>query len=145
MKRVSITPMFVEFIPDQLDDGVLYISEKYSTVIHKCCCGCGEEVVTPLSPVEWQLRKKDDLVSLSPSIGNWNFSCQSHYWIRGNRVVWAGLMSETKIRRIQDRDRLDKENYIAMVNEHKFKEERKLPVLYRIWSRLRDLWAKAFK
>jgi len=41
---------FVEFIPDQLEDDTIYISIPYATVTHKCCCGCGTEVVTPLSP-----------------------------------------------------------------------------------------------
>jgi hypothetical protein len=47
---------FVEFIPDELDTGVLYISTTYATVVHKCCCGCGNEVVTPLTPNDWQLE-----------------------------------------------------------------------------------------
>ena len=41
---------FVEFIPDELKERTLYISHTYSTAVHKCCCGCGHEVVTSLSP-----------------------------------------------------------------------------------------------
>jgi hypothetical protein len=89
MRQATITPKFVEFIPDQLQEGILYISEKYGTVVHKCCCGCGAEVVTPLTPVDWQLKKDRKTVTLFPSIGNWNFPCQSHYWIRRNNVEWA--------------------------------------------------------
>jgi len=29
------------------------------------------------------------VVSLAPSIGNWSFPCNSHYWITGNEVRWA--------------------------------------------------------
>ena len=29
-------------------------------------------------------------ISLNPSIGNWSYPCRSHYWIKGNRVVWDG-------------------------------------------------------
>lgn len=54
-----------------------------------CVCGCGNEVVTPLSPNGWQLMFDGKTVSLYPSIGNWNFECKSHYWIRRNMIVHA--------------------------------------------------------
>ncbi|WP_373282870.1 DUF6527 family protein [Leeia aquatica] len=38
-----------------------------------CCCGCGEKVITPLNPAKWHLLKEGGTVSLSPSIGNWNY------------------------------------------------------------------------
>jgi hypothetical protein len=41
-------PEHVEFIPKALEDGVLYISTKYRTASHRCCCGCGTKIVTPL-------------------------------------------------------------------------------------------------
>jgi len=80
---------FVEFIPDQLEDGILYVSIVYATVLHKCACGCGNEVVTPLSPSDWQLTFNGETISLFPSIGNWSFPCRSHYWIRKNEAVWV--------------------------------------------------------
>lgn len=80
---------FVEFIPDELDNGILYVSMTYATVLHKCCCGCDNEVVTPLSPSGWQLTFDGEKISLFPSIGNWSFSCRSHYWIRKNEVLWV--------------------------------------------------------
>ena len=36
-------------------------------------------------------------MSLSRSIGNWSFPCQSHYWIEDSRVHWAGAWSKDKI------------------------------------------------
>ena len=69
MKTISFE--FVEFIPEKLEEGKVYISPKYSTVVHKCCCGCQEEVVTPLSPVDWELTFDGKTISLYPSIGNW--------------------------------------------------------------------------
>jgi hypothetical protein len=88
---------FVEFVPDQLDDRTLYIAMQFATATHKCCCGCGHEVVTPLSPNDWKLTFDGVSVSLTPSIGNWNFPCQSHYWIRHNRVEWAHRWSREQI------------------------------------------------
>ncbi|ASO06891.1 hypothetical protein AREALGSMS7_03470 [Arenibacter algicola] len=88
---------FVEFIPEKVEEGVLYISIEYCTVIHKCVCGCGNEVVTPLSPTDWKLTFNGKVVSLYPSIGNWNFECKSHYWIRNNKIEFAGRWTETEI------------------------------------------------
>ena len=45
---------FVEYIPEDINEGILYISLPFGTVVHKCACGCGEEVVTPLGPTEWE-------------------------------------------------------------------------------------------
>jgi len=80
---------FVENIPDNLENGIIYISLAYGTVVHKCCCGCGNEVVTPLSPKDWKLLFDGESISLFPSIGNWSFDCRSHYWIKDNKVVWC--------------------------------------------------------
>jgi hypothetical protein len=107
MRRQTITHTFVEYIPEQLDPGVLYISRRYATASHLCCCGCGLEVVTPLNPAKWRLVDRDGTVSLFPSIGNWSFPCQSHYWIDGGRVRWAAAMSAAQIARVQARDRAD--------------------------------------
>lgn len=88
---------FVEFIPDELASNTIYISIAFATVAHRCCCGCGNEVVTPLSPVDWQLTFDGETVSLYPSIGNWSFPCQSHYWIVRNGIRRAEQWSEERI------------------------------------------------
>jgi hypothetical protein len=97
VKSESITPQFVEFIPSTLVEGTLYISSRYRTAVHKCCCGCEVKIVTPITPTDWSLTVRDDAVTLNPSIGNWNHPCQSHYFIRANQVVWAGKMSKRNI------------------------------------------------
>ena len=73
MRVEKVRHEFVEFIPSTLNDGVLYISIPYATAVHKCCCGCGEKVVTPLTPTDWSLTFDGLTASLSPSIGNWGF------------------------------------------------------------------------
>jgi len=88
---------FVEFIPDELASDTLYISLDYGSVVHKCCCGCGEEIVTPLSPTDWKIMFNGETVSLHPSVGNWSLPCQSHYLIKENQIVWCGKWSETQI------------------------------------------------
>ena len=72
----------VDFIPRQLNERTLCISIEFATATHKCFCGCGAEVVTPISPVGWQLIFDGETVSLSPSVGSWSLKCKSHYWIR---------------------------------------------------------------
>ena len=83
-----LTPVFVDFIPEHLEPGRLYLSRKYETATHLCCCGCGNKVVTPLKNNFWTLREEGNRVWLSPSIGNWSLDCKSHYFISGNRVDW---------------------------------------------------------
>ena len=99
MRQTHLKPSFVEFIPNHLEDGVLYISERFRTCSHNCCCGCGEEVVLPLSPAEWQLSRDGDAVSIWPSVGNWDYACKSHYVIRWNQVRWAGSQGEGHLSR----------------------------------------------
>ena len=111
MKRKKIKPEFVEFIPEFVRDGFLYISIKYATATHKCPCGCGREVVTPISPTDWTLVWNGDVVSMKPSIGNWSFACQSHYWIEQNKIIWAGKWTPLQIGRERERDRGVKDRY----------------------------------
>lgn len=96
-KLNSIQFEFVKYTPEAMDDGVLYVSIPFRTVLHRCCCGCGSEVVTPLDPSDWKLLFDGKTVSLTPSIGNWSLDCQSHYWIRRNKVVWARQFSKSEI------------------------------------------------
>ena len=88
-ESLTLTHKFVDSVPDTLEEGVLYVSVKFRTVIHSCCCGCGTQVVTPLSPSDWKLTFDGRSISLHPSVGNWKLPCRSHYWIKGNRVEWA--------------------------------------------------------
>lgn len=80
---------FVHYIPKELNQGVLYISMEYSLVMHLCACGCGEKVATPLSPEDWKLYYDGEAITLSPSVGNWDFPCLSHYWIRRNNAIFV--------------------------------------------------------
>lgn len=103
----QISPEFVEHIPEHPRPGILYISKRYATALHLCCCGCGTEVVTPLNPAKWHLNDDGGRISLSPSIGNWSFPCQSHYWIERNSVRWAAAMTPDVIAAVKARDRRD--------------------------------------
>jgi hypothetical protein len=88
-----------------MNPGVLYVSISYLICGHLCCCGCGEEVITPLSPAGWSLTYNGDSVSLYPSVGNWSLNCNSHYWIRSGRVHWSRKFTPDEIVLNRARDR----------------------------------------
>lgn len=119
MRQTHLSHQLVEFIPERLAEGVLYISQRYGTAAHKCCCGCGEEVVTPLTPTDWSLQIDGNVVTLHPSIGNWSYACRSHYLIRRSKVVWAGQMSQQQIERGQVIELAVKQKYFEAVNRKK--------------------------
>lgn len=113
----AVAHEFVEFIPEKLEERTLYISKKYGTAVHKCCCGCGREVVTPLSPTGWRLTFDGKSVSLYPSIGSWSLPCQSHYFITKNKVTWAPRWSKRQIARGRKQEALAKKIYYARKSE----------------------------
>lgn len=138
----TLTHEFVEFIPDVLKDGTLYVSMQYATVVHKCCCGCGKEVVTPLSPTDWNLIFDGRTISLDPSIGNWSFECQSHYWIRNNRVRWAAQWSPEEIALVRARDRIAKKRYFGAADAATDSGKKTDGKTERgFWRRLRKSWS----
>ena len=129
-------------MPEVLEDGVLYVSLTYGTVAHRCCCGCGREVVTPITPTDWKLIFDGETVSLYPSIGNWNFPCRSHYWIRQNCVDWARDWPAWQIDAAAAKDRVQKEKYYSRNESDDSLEERndKSAIKDDFWSRFWSGW-----
>ena len=107
---------FVEHLPDHLQEGILYISLKYATAGHCCACGCGKEVITPFSPTDWKMIFDGETITLSPSIGNWNFSCRSHYFIRHNQIVHASSWNTGQIIASRLEDKASKTAYYKNLN-----------------------------
>lgn len=110
---MTLTHKFVDNIPEKLKEGTIYVSIPFETIIHLCCCGCKNEVVTPLSPTDWNMTFDGETITLNPSIGNWNFQCKSHYFIRKNRVVWSRLYSDEEIEEVKRIDIRDRQDYIG--------------------------------
>ena len=111
---VKVKHEFVEFIPKEREEGVLYVSIPYATAVHNCFCGCGLKVVTPISPVGWQVTFDGETVTLFPSVGSWNFPCRSHYFIRRDTVVWGEYMSQYEIERGRARDQKARDQHFGM-------------------------------
>lgn len=131
MKLTAIRPEYTDRIPKTLDDGVLYISEKFSTAAHSCCCGCGVKIVTPLKPGRWSIRYENGLVTLDPSVGNWSSFCQSHYVIEKSRVLWVRGYSEAEIRANRAHDQQ------ASERAHAQRRLREQGFWGRLWSRIK--------
>lgn len=93
----TVSHAFVDLMPSEREEGIIYVSIKFSTAVHNCLCGCGMKVVTPIRRDKWVLTYDGEAISLSPSIGNWSFPCQSHYWIRNGQVIESGRMSREAI------------------------------------------------
>ena len=115
---------FVEFIPDVLEEGVIYISMVYKTAAHNCVCGCHGRVVTPISPTDWQLVYNGVSISLNPSIGNWNFACKSHYWLIKGQVKFCRDWSRAEIDDGQMADIKRKEKYFKKKQKNKIKKKK---------------------
>lgn len=105
MSRATYIHKFVKAFPEQLEDGVLYVSMEFATAAHRCFCGCGSEVYTRFSPTDWSMKFDGQTVSISPSIGNWSFACHSHYILANGRVRWADKWSPERIDRGRSIDR----------------------------------------
>lgn len=110
LRHIHLEHRFVHYIPEQLEPGVIYISMDFATAAHGCCCGCGEQVITPFTPTDWKLTFDGETISLWPSIGNWNFPCRSHYIIKRSRILGAEPWSDAQIARGRRRDKHNKQN-----------------------------------
>jgi len=96
-KLTDVKLLRVHYIAQDLEPGVLYVSEEFGAAIHLCPCGCARKVSTPLRPPRWRLEETVGGPTLHPSVGNWEFPCQSHYWIRAGKIVWSDKWTPEQI------------------------------------------------
>lgn len=85
----------VQYMPTELEPGVLYVAKAFGATAHLCACGCGTIVRTPLN--RWSLTESKAGPSLYPSIGNWQEACRSHYLIVRGRVRWADTWTPEQV------------------------------------------------
>lgn len=86
----EVKPVYVDYMPDAMEPGKLYISTQFELAIHLCACGCGGQTVTPLKEGEWKLTDKGGVITLRPSIGNFSGEnpYHAHYYITDNKIEW---------------------------------------------------------
>ena len=111
MLKDRLEHRFTAIIPDRLEPGILYVSMEYATGAHSCCCGCGEEVITPFTPTDWRMEFDGETISLSPSVGSWTLPCRSHYIIKRGKVIEAGRWSDEAVEAERRRDRASKARF----------------------------------
>jgi hypothetical protein len=84
LKKVPIQLVEIgwdEFIPNEIEEGKLYYSERYKVAVHKCLCGCGVKAPINIEPDGWTLTKNEEgEVTVTPSLFH-RFECKSHYII----------------------------------------------------------------
>lgn len=138
MKTDRLKHSFVTSIPDQIDPGILYISTDFATMMHLCACGCGREVVTPLSPKDWRITYDGRSVSVHPSVGSWSLPCRSHYVIKKGNIRWAGDWSDEQIDKGRRADLVrkrsevpDQPKYVQPLERQKAKPP---TILQRFWA-----------
>ena len=117
MRSARFKYQMVGSIPEKLQVDTLYVTMDRDVAGHLCACGCGREVITPLSPMDWSITINQHGATLDPSIGNWAFPCRSHYFIWDGEVVWAGNMSNKAIAQGRQRNKARKLSYYRQLNE----------------------------
>ena len=137
-RPTSVRHEFVELIPEEIEEGIIYVSIPYATAVHHCLSGCGQEVVTPLSPRDWELIFDGETISLYPSVGNWSLPCRSHYWIRRNKVKWARTWSEAEVERARAKDRAAIASYL----DHRVDSEQEDTLDDSVARSGKTLWSK---
>lgn len=122
----------VHYIPRTLEPGLLYVSAEFGAAVHLCACGCGAKVSTPLGPTEWALEETTNGPSLTPSIGNWQLPCRSHYWIQDGDVIWSDSWTPERVAARQRAEHRRRRIYYDAL------DRRRNGVLRKLWQ-----WVKS--
>ena len=81
LKKINLNIEHVEFIPEELKENTIYISNQYKTSVHLCLCGCGNKSVIPMYNNWWTFIENEKGLSITPSILNTNCPNKYHYII----------------------------------------------------------------
>jgi len=111
--------IWVEDMPEVIEEGMVYISIKHRLTEHLCACGCGAEVSLPLGRSEWSIEYNGDTVSIRPSIGNWRLPCKSHYIIQEGMTRWCKQWSKEEVLAGRAKDRQEKKLDIERKNRER--------------------------
>ncbi len=112
---MTIVAKFVNRIPSEIEEGIIYISTSVNTAVHLCPCGCKTEVITPINPSGWNFTYDGEAISLYPSVGVWGAECKSHYWIKKNHVEWSRTYIKEEIEEISSHESLENQDYYSQL------------------------------
>lgn len=124
----------VQYMPKDLEAGVLYVSEEFGTAAHLCACGCGSKIRTPLGPTEWSFEETALGPTLHPSIGNWQQACKSHYLIHQGEVILAAQWTPEEIENGRYAEESLRKAYYDALDSHSSRPVRKF------WNWLKSLF-----
>lgn len=124
----------VQSMPAVLEPGILYVAEHYGAAAHLCACGCGSKIRTPLGPTEWSFWETPSGPSLSPSVGNWQKPCRSHYIIDAGRVRWAGQWTDEQVLAGRRQEQHRREAYFAD------RDRQRGGIFAKLWRSIRSLF-----
>lgn len=127
----------VRYMPEKLRLGVLYVSDEFGTAAHLCACGCGAKIRTPLGPTEWSVDETSDGPSLSPSVGNWQQGCQSHYFIERGEVVWAPKWTPEQIAAGRAGEQRRRRAYFDNLDQR-----RRIGMWRQVWRWVMRIWSR---
>lgn len=81
LEKVPLILVKTETIPNEMEPGKFYWSEKYEVANHLCVCGCGMKAPIPICIGEWSITElPNGKFSVTPSLLHLN-GCKSHYII----------------------------------------------------------------
>lgn len=126
----------VQYMPKELEPGILYVSEEFSTAAHLCACGCGSKIRTPLGPTEWNVKETKNGPSLHPSIGNWQEQCKSHYWINRGEIKWSSQWTDKEILAGRQHEEKRRREYYDEL------ERQQGGTLRRFWNWIKNLFIR---
>ena len=128
----------VHYMPKVLEPGVLYASEEFGAAAHLCACGCGAKIRTPLGPTEWRLEESTEGPSLSPSVGNWQQPCRSHYWIWQGKIEWHGGWTEEQVKAGRLREHQRRKAYFSERDKQRSTQSRSIG--QRVWDAIKNFF-----
>jgi len=124
----------VRYMPQEINSGVLYVSEEFGIAVHLCACGCGAKVRTPLGPTEWNVDETPTGPTLRPSVGNWQLPCRSHYWIYRGEVLWATTWTSEQIAAGRRFEEARRRAYYKVLYRRR--------IAHKLWQWLRSLFGR---
>ncbi len=86
MKLTTLQLKYVDYIPVEREEGILYLCQEYHVSCHRCPCGCGKDVI--LDHNRWEYSILSDTITVRPSVWSFNLPCKSHYFITNNQIEW---------------------------------------------------------
>lgn len=138
MERIKL--LKVHYLPNELEEGLLYVSEEFGVAGHLCPCGCKNKIITPLDKTEWSFKEIMNKPTLYPSIGNWQLPCKSHYWIIEGTIEWSYPWSEEQIIEGREAEEEKRKAYYDNLEKKQVKKSRIKQIFDWIHKKLLNLY-----